>query len=90
MSTSMPSLTVIERGDHVRVQLGAVARGEGTSLQDAADDLIQSLLGLVLALQSSGFVASREVRPDLETINYLHELGEIAAAGGDIRACVFG
>jgi hypothetical protein len=27
--------------------------------------------------------------PDLETLNFLHELGEIAAAGGDIRAHMF-
>jgi hypothetical protein len=26
---------------------------------------------------------------DLETMSFLHELGEIAAAGGDIRARVF-
>jgi hypothetical protein len=29
------------------------------------------------------------VRPDLETMDFLHELGEIAAVGGDIRARLF-
>jgi hypothetical protein len=48
------------------------------------------LLGLVLAFRSSGFRASSEVWPDLETLNLLHELGEIAAAGGDIRNRVLG
>jgi hypothetical protein len=29
------------------------------------------------------------LRADFETMSFLHELGEIAAAGGDIRARVF-
>jgi hypothetical protein len=86
----MPSLTVTERGDVVRLQLGSFVRGEGPSLQEAADDLIGRLLGLVVAVRSSGFRASSEVWPDLVTMTFLHELGEIAAAGGDIRARVFG
>jgi hypothetical protein len=32
---------------------------------------------------------SSELRADFETMSFLHELGEIAAAGGDIRARVF-
>jgi hypothetical protein len=86
----MPSLTVTERGGLVRLQLGSFARGDGPSLQDAADDLIRRLLGLAMAVRSSGFKASGEVWPDLETMSFLYELGEIAAAGGDIRARVFG
>jgi hypothetical protein len=86
----MPSLTINESAGCVRIQFGGLARGEGTSLQDAADDLIRRLLGLVIAFRSSGFRASCEVRPDLETMDFLYELGEIAAAGGDIRARVFG
>jgi hypothetical protein len=63
---------------------------KGPSLQDAADDLIRHLLGLVLAFRSSGFRASSEVWPDLETMSFLYELGEIAAEGGDMRTRVFG
>jgi hypothetical protein len=90
MTTSMPSLTVTERGDHVRLQLGGLACGEGTSLQDAADDLIRRLLGLALAVRSTGFRASLEVQPNFEAMDFLYELGEIAAAGGDIREHVLG
>src|SRR5215211_3695577 len=61
---------------------------EGSSLQEAADELIRHLLELVVAFRSSGCSASCELRPDLETMNFLQELGEIAAAGGDIRARV--
>ena len=87
---TMPALTVSERGHTVCLQLGGFARGEGTSLQEAADDLIQRLLGLVMAFRSSGFTPCKEVCPDLETLDYLAELGEFAAAGGDIRELVFG
>jgi hypothetical protein len=86
----MPSLTVTESAGCVRLQLGGLARGEGPSLQAAADDLIRHVLALVLAFRSGGFRASSEVWPDLETLNFLYELGEIAAAGGDIRDRVLG
>lgn len=85
----MPVLTITENGDRIRLHLGGFARGEGASLQEAADDLVQSLFRLVLAFRSSGFITSREVRPDLEAMSFLHELAEIAAAGDDIRERVF-
>ncbi len=85
----MPALSVTEAGGRVRLDLGGFARGEGSSLQDAADDLILSILRLVLAFRSTGFRACGEARPDLEMMNLLYELGEIAAAGGDIRSRVF-
>jgi hypothetical protein len=80
----------METAGCVRLQLGQFARGEGTTLQEAADDLIHRLLVLVMAVRSGGFSASCEVRPDLETIDFLYELGDFAAAGGDIRDRVFG
>ena len=85
----MPALTVTELGDRVQLSLGGLARGEGASLQEAADDLICSILRLVMAFRSTGFRAAGELGPDLETMSLLYELGEIAAAGGDIRARVF-
>ena len=85
----MPALTITEDGERVRLALGGFAQGEGLSLQEAADELVSSLLRVVMALRSSGFRASSELRPYFEMMNFLHELGEIAAAGGDIRARVF-
>ena len=87
-SWTMPALTVTETGDRIRLHLGDFARGEGASLQEAADDLICSILRLALAARA-GCAVSSEVRPDLETMSFLHELGAIAAAGGDIRERVF-
>jgi hypothetical protein len=85
----VPALTIKEHGGHVRLTLGGFAQGEGESLQEAADDLVCSILRLVAAFRSSGFNACSEFRPDPETMSFLHELGEIAAAGDDIRARVF-
>jgi hypothetical protein len=85
----VPSLTVTESGGVVRLQLGGLVRGEGRSLQEAADDLIHRLLGLVIAFRSHGFRVSCELRPDHETMTFLYELGELAASGGDLRARVF-
>jgi hypothetical protein len=85
----MPALTIAETGGCVQLTLGGFARGQGSSLQEAADDLVYSVLRLVFAFRSSGFSASVEFRADLETVNLLYELGEIAAAGGDIRSRLF-
>lgn len=90
MSPFMPSLTVTESGGLVELRLGAFARGRGPSLQEAADDLIHSILGVVMAFRSSGFTVAPEVCPDFETLNFLAELGDVAASGGDIRELVFG
>ena len=41
--------------------------------------------------RSGGFRFAPELGPpDLRRFDFLHELGEIAAAGGDIRGHVFG
>jgi hypothetical protein len=45
---------------------------------------------LSLIVTESGFRVSSEAPTDLETMDFLYKLGEIAAAGGDIRARVFG
>ena len=84
----MPALTITENGDRVRLALGGFAQGAGSSLQEAADDLVSSILRLVRAFRSNGFKACPEASPDFETMNFLYELGEIAAAGGDIRSRV--
>jgi hypothetical protein len=89
-TASVPPLTLTETSGRVRLQFGGLARGEGATLQEASDDLVQSILSLALALRSSGFQCSRELQPDLETMSFLYELGEIAASGRDIRPALFG
>jgi len=86
-----PPLTVRESCGRVRLCLGNLAHGDGPRLQDAADDLVQRLLTYVMAFRSSGVRVSPELGPvDLAAMDFLFELGEIAAAGGDIRRRLFG
>jgi len=86
----MPDLTIRETGGRVCLTLGGFAQGEGASLQEAADELIRRILVLASAFRSSGCSASSEVVADFEALSFLHELGELAAAGGDVRGLVFG
>lgn len=86
-----PRLEVVEAGDQCRLRLGSLAYGDGHTLQEAADDLVRRLLGVALSWRSDGVRVSSELGPiDLRLFEFIHELGEIAAAGGDIRERVFG
>ena len=84
-------LTVQESPGRVRLCLGDLAHGDGPTLQDAADDLVQRLLAYTMAFRATGFRPPLELGPpDLAAIDFLYQLGEIAAAGGDIRSRLFG
>jgi hypothetical protein len=90
MSSDRPALVVSEHAAGVRLHLGSVAHGDGPSLQEAADDLVRRVLAIGRALRTSGFSVSREVAHDVAVLSLLYELDEIAAAGGDVRARLFG
>jgi hypothetical protein len=83
-------LTVQELPGRVRLCLGNLAHGDGSTLQDAADDLVQRLVSYAMAFRASGLQPSRELGPvDLVAMDFLYQLGEIVAAGGDIRGRLF-
>ena len=89
--TWTPPLRVIESDGRCRLWLGSHAYGDGDSLQEAADDLVDRLLSVASSFRSAGVRIPRELGPpDLRWFDLLYELGEIACAGGDIRARVFG
>jgi hypothetical protein len=90
MSTYRPELTVRERGGSVRLHLGSLAHGDGSSLQEAAEDLLQRVLVLGRAFRTSGFSVPPEVVQDVAGLSFLCELDEVAAAGGDVRSRLFG
>jgi len=90
MFGTAPSLTVREVGDCVRLELAGVARGEGGSLQEAADALVDAVLRLATAVRSNGVRVTPEVPGEVALFEYLYQLGEIAAAGGDVRQRLFG
>jgi hypothetical protein len=89
MFSGMPILSVAERPAGVRIHLGRLAYGDGASLQEAADDLLGRVLVYAAAIRRSGFASSCEVAPDLEGLAFLYEIGELAEAGGDVRAALF-
>ena len=91
MSEFVPTLRVDETAGQVQLRLDGVCRAEGPTLQDAADEMVWKLLVAVMALRARGVNGFSAVcRPDMALVNYLWELGKIAAAGGDIREQLFG
>jgi hypothetical protein len=86
-----PELALLERGGSCRLSLGCHAYGEGGTLQEAADDLVARLLTLALCLRSGSGLGVSADGPalDLRWLSFLHELGELAASGIDIREWLF-
>jgi hypothetical protein len=89
--TWVPPLQLHERGGCCRLTLVGITHGEGRTLQEAGDDLIARLLGIAAVARSSGFGFSTDIPPpDHRLLAFIWDLGERAAAGEDIRGCVFG
>ena len=66
-------LTVQESPGRVRLCLGSLAHGDGPTLQDAADDLVQRLLAYAMAFRASGMRPPLELGPpDLATMDFLY------------------
>ena len=61
---SLP-LTVQESPGRVRLCLGGLAHGDGPTLQDAADDLVQRLLTYAMAVRASGMRPPLELGPPI-------------------------
>ncbi len=86
-----PSLTVREHGGRCRLTLAGDAWGEGATLQEAADDLVARVTRHARALRGPGWACGRELgAPDHRWFDFLYEIGEIAARGGDVRSRVLG
>ena len=91
MSEFAPTLRVEELAGRVRLSLDGFFFAEGPTLQEAADELVWKMLVTVMAFRARGISGLSAVgRPDMELAGFLHELGNIAAAGGDIREHLFG
>jgi hypothetical protein len=85
------ALQLRECGGRCVLTLAGVARGEGATLQVAADDLIARLLDIALRLYASGFTITSELGPpDTRMLDFLWSVGELAAHGGDVRGYVLG
>lgn len=90
MTPYEPQVTVSESRAGVRLTLAGLAHGDGATLQDAADALVQRLLGVAIAVRSSGVCGAHALTPaDVAALAFLHELADFAARGGDIRERLF-
>lgn len=86
-----PELRLESRGGACRLSLIGVTYGDGPTLQEAGNDLLVRLFDLALALRAGRFSFPHELGPpDLRVMDFLWEVGELVARGGDIRHHVFG
>ena len=92
LSEFTPTLWVAESGDRVRLGIEGLLSADGPTLQDAADELVTKVLTVALAFRFDGLggYSSGLGRPNLELVRFIWELGDFAAAGGDIRERLFG
>lgn len=89
--TWTPPLRFSLVGGRCRLSLGGLTYGNGDSLEEAANDLVTRLLNLVMCFRSTGFKIPAELGPtDHRWLEFLWELGDLAARGDDIRERVFG
>jgi hypothetical protein len=91
MSGFSPSLRVTEANGAVRLWLDGLAFADGPTLQDAADGLVRKLLVMAMGIRAGDVRCSRSgLGPDPSVLAYLLQIGQTAAAGGDIRRLIFG
>ena len=91
MAAHVRPLRITETGGRVRLALDGFAPAEGESLQEAADELVHRLLVVAMAFRHGGVgPCCSEAAPDLALLDFVWQVGEIAASGGDVRDFLFG
>jgi Transposase len=84
------SLSVYELGGRVRLVPHGLTHAEGASLQEAGDELVHRVLVIAMAFRASGIgLINSECHIDLALLDFVYEVGEIAARSGDIRPRLF-
>jgi hypothetical protein len=75
----------------LRLGLDGFGDVDGDTLQEAADELVTRLLSISMVIRSGGVgPLCSEGCPGLAVLDFLWQLGELAAAGGDPRELLFG
>jgi hypothetical protein len=87
-----PPLYVTETAGRCRLWMSGCAYGDGTTLQEAADDLVRRVLDLAAHLRTGALLGTSTdlPRPDERVVSLLHDVGRLAADGGDVRGRVLG
>jgi hypothetical protein len=81
---------VSEVGGRVRLSLVGFSHAEGATLQEAADELVRRMLLIAMAFRTDGIGKPYAYQPDPDALQFIWELGEMAARGEDIRGLLFG
>jgi hypothetical protein len=85
-----PSLRVRSDAGGVRLTVSGITHASGPTLQEAADELVQKILLILMAFRSGGVAAGgRGLMLDPGIQEFIFELGDYAARGGDIRDRLF-
>jgi hypothetical protein len=91
VSAWMPPLVIQEHGGRCRLRLANEAWGDGATLQEAADDLVARVVRHAVAWRAGGFACPKELGAlDLRWLDFLYEVADIAARGGDVRHRIVG
>ena len=91
MGSFIPPVRIKEIENGVRLGLDGFGAVEGPTLQEAADELVLYLLRVALALRAGGIAPlCSECCADAALLEFVWELGEVAASGGDPREVLFG
>ena len=87
-----PPLRITETGARCRLWLSGCIYGDGTTLQEAADDLIRRVLRVAVGLRAGAPQRASTDLPPLDPgfVALMHEVDQITASGGDIRERLFG
>jgi hypothetical protein len=87
----IPTLSLAETESGCRLSLHDKIHGEGPTLQTAADQLVARVLDVALAVRKcSTYWSPQFAARDEEWMEFLYDLGAVAAQGGDARTCVLG
>ena len=91
MAAGSPTLRIKEVDGRVRLGFDGFGDVEGASLQEAREELVAHLLRVAMALRADGVgPICSECSPDAALLEFVWELGEMAATGNDPRELLFG
>jgi hypothetical protein len=85
-----PPLTLRETRLGCRLTLGGLAHGSGTTLQEAADQLVLRVVAAALAVRAGDLTCTSGFAPEPRSLKFLREVAEVAGRGGDVRRLVLG
>jgi hypothetical protein len=83
-----PPLSLRETPAGCRLTLGGLAHGSGTTLQEAADQLVWRVLAAALAVRRGGVSWAPGLRPEPRSVEFLREVAEVAGRGGGVRRLI--